>query len=124
MTENTLGPRPELNIHDLQVAVHQNAIDKGFYEGVEFNVPEKLALIHSEISEALEDYRLPDREVNEIWFNDDKNGQPEGFPIELADAVIRILDLAEHAGIDMQFALLTKHNFNTTRPYRHGGKRA
>lgn len=47
-------------------------------------------------------------------------GKPEGFPIELADAVIRILDTAETLKIDLAGAIHTKMEFNTTRDFKHG----
>jgi NTP pyrophosphatase (non-canonical NTP hydrolase) len=50
--------------------------------------------------------------------------KPEGLPIELADAVIRILDYCEYAGIDLGVAIRQKMAYNELRPYRHGGKKA
>lgn len=47
----------------------------------------------------------------------------EGVPSELADIVIRVLDLAEYYGIDMGEAIAQKHAYNLTRPYKHGGKK-
>ena len=53
-----------------------------------------------------------------------QNYKPEGFNIEMADAVIRIADLMEALGLNLEAAIKLKHNYNKTRPYRHGGKRA
>jgi NTP pyrophosphatase (non-canonical NTP hydrolase) len=50
------------------------------------------------------------------------NKKPEGVPIELADCIIRILDYCGHAGIDIEQAIKIKHEYNKTRPHRHGGK--
>jgi len=50
--------------------------------------------------------------------------KPVGFAVELADTLIRICDLAESAGIDLNAALKIKMNYNATRPWRHGGKLA
>ena len=94
---------------------------KGWWDGVinrEKVIPEKLALIHSEVSEALEDFR--DSKM-EIVISGEK---PTGFPIELADVIIRVYDLAGALGIDLDEAVEIKHNYNKTRPFRHGGKRA
>lgn len=111
-------------IKALQKEIHANAREKGWWpEGDDDvnNIPEKLALIHSEISEALEEYRNFDRlsEIRERMYD----RAPEGFGIELADAMIRILDLAEYLEIDMQQCIEIKMRYNKTRPLRHGGKR-
>ena len=52
-----------------------------------------------------------------------EGGKMEGVPSELADIVIRVLDLAEYYGIDMGEAIAQKHAYNLTRPYKHGGKK-
>lgn len=83
-------------------------------------IPEKLMLIVSELAEALEDYR---ESKMEMWFEVGSK-KPCGFPSELADAVIRIADLAGALGIDLESAIEEKMAYNETRPYRHGGKRA
>lgn len=82
--------------------------------------PEVLALIHSEVSEALEEYRNG-RLPTEVYTGN--NGKPEGIPIELADVIIRVLDYCGYAGIDIDAAISQKHEYNKTRPYRHGGKK-
>ena len=91
--------------------VYENAFNHGFHNTIT-NIPEKLCLIHSEVSEALEAYR------NEI---------PEGnngcMSEELADIVIRVWDLAYDLDIDIVEAVNKKHTINVTRPYKHGGKR-
>lgn len=47
---------------------------------------------------------------------------PEGIPSELADVIIRILDMCGKYGIDIGAMIAEKHEFNKTRPYKHGGK--
>ena len=49
--------------------------------------------------------------------------KPEGVAIELADCIIRILDYCGAQGIDVDEATRIKHEYNKSRPYRHGGKR-
>jgi NTP pyrophosphatase (non-canonical NTP hydrolase) len=66
-----------------------------------------LALIHSEVSEALEA---------------DRKGNPEHFAEELADVCIRIFDLCGLKNIDLESAISKKMEFNKTRTYKHGGK--
>lgn len=78
----------------------------------------QLALIHSEVSEALEDVRAD----NFAPSTNSQTGKPEGLPSELADIVIRVLDLADILGIDMTRALEEKHSYNLGRAHRHGGK--
>lgn len=98
------------------------AAAKGWWDGIQRPLqPEtiafKLALIHSEVSEALECVRNGEMLSR---FRDD--GKPEGFPSELADIVIRVADLAGAVGIDLSEEIAIKHAFNQTRPHRHGGK--
>lgn len=50
--------------------------------------------------------------------------KPEGFGVEIADAFIRIGDLVEAMGVDIGPMIKTKHEYNRSRPIRHGGKRA
>ncbi len=73
-----------------------------------YKVPAILALIHSEVSEALEDFRHDRR---------------EHFTEELADIVIRVLDLAGGLGVDLDAAIAAKLAKNRLRSFRHGGKR-
>lgn len=106
---------------NIQAEVHQLAINKGWWENADFKIiPEKLALIHGEVSEALECYRDPAEFEDYI----SASGKPEGFGFELADAIIRILDLAGFLGLDMENLVLEKHAYNKSRSYRHGGKLA
>lgn len=89
----------------------------------EVNIPEKIALMHSELSEALEFYR--GRGIDFFYSEDDKgmDTKPDGFWIELADCMIRIMDLAGAYDVDMEAYIKMKHEYNKTRPYRHGGKK-
>lgn len=64
-----------------------------------------LALIHSEVSEALEADRVSDQEE---------------FAIELADIVIRVGDLAESEGISLDSAVREKMDRNKDREPLHG----
>lgn len=70
-------------------------------------VPTKLCLIHSEISEAMEGHRKD--------LMDDKLPHRKAIEVELADAIIRIADLAGYLGLDVGGALDEKMAFNATR---------
>lgn len=103
----------------LQDEAYRIADEHGFHEADrEATFGEQLALIHSELSEALEAFRVRGDTVGYI-----EDGKPEGVPFELADAVIRIADTCHQFGISLEGAVVTKMRFNETRPYRHGGKR-
>lgn len=107
---------PIYDLTSLVYMAHNAATDKGFWDEEHPNIGEKLALIHSELSEALEEVRAghaPD-EVYEV------DGKPEGLPIELADAVIRIADLCGYYGIDLNAAVDKKLLYNDRRPAKHG----
>lgn len=108
-------------MRELQKDCHKVSVDHGWWIGADVKIiPEKLALIHSEISEALECYRDP----SEFDCYYSAEGKPEGFGFELADAIIRIFDLAEWLELDMEELVRAKHEFNKSRPFRHGGKTA
>ena len=92
-------------LSEFQKRVHKNAVNKGFWEND--SVIEKLAFIHEEVSETLQAYR---------------NGKDGEIPEELADIVLRTLDLAEHLKINLLKELIKKHNKNLKRPYLHGKK--
>ena len=80
------------------------------------NDGELIALIHSELSEALEALRHGDPP-------DDKVPEFRGAETEMADAIIRIMDMGVARGWRIAEALVAKMAFNETRPHRHGGKR-
>lgn len=102
-----------MNLNILATEIYQNNVDKGFWER-DRSVGEVIALIHSEASEALEDWRDGHMQIR---FEGPK---PAGFPIELADIIIRVLDIAHKLGIDIEDAIIMKHNYNLTRPRLHG----
>ena len=74
------------------------------------NVGEMLCLVHSEISEALEGHRKS--------LKDDKLPHRPMIEVELADAIIRIFDIAEGLGLDLGGAYVEKMAYNATR-YDH-----
>lgn len=71
-------------------------------------VAQKLCLVHSEISEAMEGHRK--------GLMDDKLPHRLMIEVELADAMIRIADLAGALGLDLGGAIAEKMAFNAMRP--------
>ncbi len=105
-------------INDIAKMIHKLAIEKGWWEH-DRNIGEILSNIHAEVSEAWEEYRSG--KSIECYFCDEY-GKPEGFFVELADVIIRILDLCAKHDVDIEQIILEKHEYNKTRPYKHGGK--
>lgn len=118
-----------MDIQEMVKKAHDNAVNHGFWDPpLDFGTA--IALIHSELSEALEEKRAgrPDvwfKETNGFVVTDPKEWRgekPEGVAVELADAVIRIADLCGHLGIDLGAAVEMKMAYNEGRPYKHGKK--
>lgn len=106
-----------MNINELAKEIHQNAVDHGWWES-DRNIGELISLVHSEASEALEEWRVGKMDTYL------EGAKPCGFWSELADVIIRVLDMAEAHGVDMDLELFMKMQYNRTRPYKHGGKAA
>lgn len=120
--------------------VHENAVNHGWYDE-EKTFGEIIALCHAELSEALEEYRnkrphlyfvidtvqnngLIIPEIRTDWGDRNYDGEkPEGIAVELADCILRILDYCGKENIDIEAILKIKHEYNKTRPYKHGGKK-
>lgn len=105
-----------MDIKQIQKEIHQNAVEHGWWEE-ERNFGELIALVHSELSEALEEVRKG-QGANVTYYSE--GGKPEGVPSELADVVIRVMDMCEHFGIDLEEIIQIKHEYNKKRPYKHG----
>lgn len=103
-----------MDIKELAKELHATAKEKGFWDE-DRNFGEMIALIHSELSEALE----ADRQGNPPC---DKIPEISAIEEEMADALIRILDLCEGKGLDIENAITLKMAFNAKRAWKHGKK--
>jgi NTP pyrophosphatase (non-canonical NTP hydrolase) len=116
-----------MNIKDWQILVHEGAKQRGFYDG---DLGEKsiarilsmLCLIHSEVSEAVEEVRRGNMITYYEELTHVDSAKPKGLGSELADVMIRLLDTAEWLGIDMEEEMKVKNAYNDTRGHMHGGK--
>ena len=100
-------------INAVASSCHQVSVDHGFWEGDDHNIGEKIALMHSELSEALEGLRAanpPDKHCPEFT----------SAEVELADVIIRIFDLCGRQGWKIGDALVAKYTVNQGREYKHG----
>lgn len=111
-------------ITELVQEAHKTAVKHGWWEKPQ-DFGTLIALCHSELSEALEEYRggcSPEEVREEHTLSPIIPRKLEGIPSELADTVIRIFDMCGHYGIDLEDAILRKMKYNQGRPYKHGGK--
>lgn len=128
------------NISQLVQAAYQNAVNKGWWEEPR-TYGELIALVHSEVSEALEDYRTPGIKPSDVWYErtlapgvvakreeqKEATDKPCGIPSELADICIRIFDIAGKYGweksLETAYRWLSRHEKRekwTAAPF--GGK--
>lgn len=105
---------PVTTLNELTKEIHDNAVSHGWWDEPR-NLLEIAALCHSELSEAVEEYRAG-RPM--VWANED--GKPEGIATEMADCLIRILDWFGHEGLDADEIVRQKMAYNRGRPYKHG----
>ncbi len=119
--------------------IHENAEKKGFWKQP-VNIPEKLMLTVSEISEALEALRddnfcrdadvislyelimTGDSEETKIFKDLFEQRIKNTFQDEIADSIIRLLDICHYYNIDIERQLAIKHEYNKLRPFKHNRK--
>lgn len=138
LMDNQVDTKLKDGLKKLQSEIHETALSKGWWKDHEelrsalsnldphdYNIGPDLAdtlfkmsrsaLIDCEIAEGIEALRNDDSV-------DDKLPQFKGQAVELADAIIRIFDLAERFDLPVIDALFSKIEFNRGRAYKHGGK--
>lgn len=134
-----------MEIKDAIAESHNTAKEKGFWDNPHFNIGEKLMLITSELGEALEadrqsEYAKVDKfekDLRTIATNVNPSSQEDiqrqmiqsfeanmknTFEDEIADATIRIFDLAGKMDIDLEYFMRMKMQYNKTRAKLHGKK--
>lgn len=105
-----------------QRLLHATAVNSGWYKDpqtgqtIQRNFGEMVALMHSELSEALEAHRKN--------LMDDKLPHRNGIEVEFADCIIRILDTAEALGLDVAAAIIEKNRYNQQRKDHQLSERA
>lgn len=99
---------------DATYLAHKTASNAGWYkdpktgEDIQRNFGEVVALMHSELSEALE--------ADRKGLMDEKLPHRDGREVEFVDCIIRILDTAAALGLDIAGAFIEKNRFNKERP--------
>lgn len=105
-----------MQVNEIAARVHTTAQSKGFWRDRDekFYVATKLGLITTEVAEAIEADRkkLKDKDLP----------QYDGVAVELADVVIRALDLMTGLGYNPEEVIQAKADFNDGREHMHGGK--
>lgn len=102
---------------ELMEICYETAVEKGWHNPSK-TFGEQIALFHSEITEALEEFRAGHLPYHVY----EKDGKPEGVPVEFADLLIRVMDTCGLYNINLLSTILDKMKYNLTRSNRHGGK--
>ena len=123
---NAVLSEQAIALNSMVAECHGRSVRAGWYNDLKTgdpltrNVGEMLALVHSEVSEALEGHRKN--------LNDSHLPARKAIEVELADAVIRIFDLAGYLNLDLGGAYAEKLIYNARRADHkpevrlHGGK--
>ena len=106
---------PTLN--ELADLIHKQAKKNGFHDK-ERRLPEILMLASSELGEAFEAWRKNPDALDGSYY--EKEGKPEGWGVEIIDCIIVCLDMLAANGIDVDFVMGKKLEYNMTREIRHG----
>lgn len=119
-----------MDLNTIAKIVHENAVAHGFHSintSEDRFVEQTCNNLHDEISELHEAWRKGNlrqacdksEKMNQLGL-----AQMTCLEEELADIIIRALDTAVRLEVDIEAAVLNKHKYNVTRPYRHGDKKS
>lgn len=120
---SNFNPAVDLRLNELAEEIYEINVANGWFTE-ERSFGDDIALLHSEVSEAYEEYRKgsPISYCYSERITLDGQTKPLGIPSELADIIVRVLDTAKRYDIDMDKIMAEKLAYNRTRGFRHGGK--
>lgn len=120
-------------IKDFCEQAYNTAKEKGFYDNRATNIGERLMLIVSELGEAMEAHRKTKFAGKDAYEHTlagliDNESKKQAFELaikdtfedEIADAMIRIFDLCHYMGIDIEWYIKAKMEYNSGRERLHG----
>nr|UVX62855.1 MAG: MazG-like family protein [Bacteriophage sp.] len=110
-----VGINQYMSISQMQARIHQQNKEMGWWDNPR-EMGTLLCLVHSEISEAMEGERK--------GLMDDHLPHRSMLEVELADAMIRIMDIAASRGLDLAGAIVEKVDYNRKRADHQPGARA
>ncbi len=105
-------------LNEIADAVHENAVEKGFHPREENErqfMANQCNNLHGEVTELWDAYRAGKEDAP-----CDKSIDLSCKEEELADLVIRALDISRRLNIDILNCVLIKHSYNLTREHKHG----
>jgi len=119
-----------MNLNEWSQEIHKNAVEHGWWEKPK-PISEVTMLCTCELAEAVEEARAG----RPLMYVDDVENlkritditqfygrKPEGTAVEMADCLFRVLDWFGSENIDVEQVMKLKHEYNKTRPYKHGKK--